>query len=47
LSLFLLICGINYALWQCNFLLPLIVLTDIALYALICGVLMLMGKSDN
>lgn len=47
LSLFLLICGINYALWQCNFLLPLIVLTDIALYALICGVLMLMGKSNN
>ena len=47
LSLFLLICGINYALWQCNFLLPLIVLTDIALYVLICGVLMLMGKSNN
>lgn len=40
LSLFLLICGINYALWQCHFLLPLIVLTDIAIYALICGVLM-------
>jgi len=47
LSLFLLICGINYALWQCNFLMPLIVLTDIAIYALIWGVLMLTGKSDN
>ena len=47
LSLFLLICVINYALWQCNFLMPLIVLTDVAIYALICGVLMLMGKSDN
>ena len=47
LSLFLLICGINYALWQCNFPLPLVVLTDVAIYALICGVLMLMGKSDS
>lgn len=47
LSLFLLICGINYALWQCNFPLPLVVLTDVAIYALICGVLMIMGKSDN
>lgn len=47
LSLFLLICVINYALWQCHFLLPLIVLTDIAIYALICGVLMAMGKSDK
>ena len=47
LSLFLLICGINYALWQCHFPLPLIVLTDIAIYALICGVLMVMGKSDK
>ena len=47
LTLFLLICGINYSLWQCNFLLPLIVLTDVAIYALICGVLLLMGKSDD
>lgn len=47
LSLFLLICGINYALWQCHFLMPLIVLTDVALYALVWGVLMLVGKSNN
>ena len=47
LALFLLICVINYALWQCNFALPLVALTDVAIYALICGVLMLMGKSDN
>ena len=47
LTLFLLICGINYALWQCHFPMPLIVLTDTAIYALICGVLLLMGKSDN
>ena len=47
LSLFILICGINYALWQCNFLMPLIVLTDIAIYALVCGVLLLVGKSDK
>lgn len=47
LILFFLICGINYALWQCNFLMPLIVLTDVAIYALVCGVLLLMGKSDN
>ena len=47
LSLFLLICGINYALWQCHFPMPFVVLTDVAIYALICGVPMLMGKSDN
>ena len=47
LSLFLLICGINYALWQCHFLMPFIVLTDIALYSLVCGVVILVGKSDN
>lgn len=47
LTLFLLICGINYALWQCHFPMPLIVLTDTAIYALICGVLLLMGKSDS
>lgn len=41
LSLFLLICGINYALWQCNYHMPVIVLTDVAIYALICGVLTL------
>lgn len=47
LSLFLLICGINYALWQCHFLMPLIVAMDVAIYGLILGVLMLVGKSDN
>ena len=47
LSLFLLICGINYALWQCHFPMPFIVLMDIAIYALVCGVVMLVGKSDN
>ncbi len=47
LSLFLLICGINYALWQCHFLMPFIVLMDIAIYALVCGVVMLVGKSDS
>ena len=47
LVLFLLICGINYALWQCHFLMPVIVLTDVAIYALIIGVLMMVGKSEN
>ena len=47
LTLFLLICGINYALWQCHFLMPVIVLTDVAIYALIIGVLMMLGKSEN
>lgn len=47
LSLFLLICGINYALWQCNFPMAFIVLMDIAIYALVCGVLMLTNKSDD
>jgi len=47
LSLFLLICGINYALWQCHFPLPLVVLMDVAIYALICGVVFLIGKSDK
>ena len=47
LSLFLLICGINYALWQCHFPMPFIVLMDIAIYVLVCGVVLLVGKSDN
>ena len=47
LSLFLLICGINYALWQCHFPMPFVVLTDIAIYALVCGVVLLVGKSEN
>ena len=47
LSLFLLICGINYALWQCHFPLPLVVTVDVALYLLVWGVLMLVGKSNN
>lgn len=47
LSLFLLICGINYALWQCHFLLPFIVLMDVAIYALVCGVLLLSNKSAS
>ena len=47
LSLFLLICGINYALWQCHFLMPLIVLMDVAIYALVLGVLMLANKSNS
>ena len=37
LSLFVLICIINYALWQCSFGLTLIVLTDVALYGLVCA----------
>ncbi len=47
LSLFLLICGINYALWQCHFPMPFIVLMDIAIYALVCWVVMLVDKSDD
>ena len=47
LSLFLLICGINYALWQCHFPITLVVVTDLAIYALIWGVLMLANKSNN
>ena len=45
ISLFLLICVINYALWQCHFLMPIIVAMDIAIYLLVWGVLMLAGKS--
>ncbi len=45
LTLFLLICIINYALWQCHFLMPFIVLMDIAIYTLVWGVLMLANKS--
>lgn len=47
LSLFLIICGINYALWQCHFLMPFIVMMDIAIYVLVWGVLMLVGKSSS
>lgn len=47
LALFFLICGINYALWQCGFMVPSIVLMDVAIYALICGVLLLMGRSGD
>lgn len=47
LALFLLICGINYALWQCHFLMPFIVMMDIAIYLLVWGVLMLANKSNG
>lgn len=47
LSLFLLICIINYALWQCHFLMPIIVMMDIAIYVLVWGVLMLSNKSTT
>lgn len=47
LVLFLLICGINYALWQCHFLMPFIVLMDVAIYVLVWGVLMLANKSNS
>ena len=47
LSLFLLICVINYALWQCHFPMPLILLTDVAIYGLILGVLMMMGGGQK
>ncbi len=44
---FLLICVINYGLWQCNFPMPLIVAMDIALYMVVWGVLMLADKSNS
>ncbi|MCH5168515.1 MAG: undecaprenyl/decaprenyl-phosphate alpha-N-acetylglucosaminyl 1-phosphate transferase [Prevotellaceae bacterium] len=47
LSLFLLICGINYALWQCHLLMPVIVLVDVAIYTLVCSVLMQLDRSKN
>lgn len=47
LSLFLLICVINYALWQCHFPMPLIVMMDVAIYILVWGVLMLANKSNS
>ena len=47
LALFFMICGINYALWQCRFSMPLVVVLDVAIYVLIWGVLMLVGKSDD
>ena len=47
LTLFLLICGINYALWQCHFLMPFIVMMDLAIYILIWGVVTLAGESTT
>ena len=47
LVLFLLICGINYALWQCHFPMALVVAMDIAIYILVWGVLMLANKSNS
>lgn len=47
LSLFLLVCIINYALWQCHFPMPIIVMMDIAIYAIVWGVLMLAGKTSD
>ena len=44
LSLFILICVINYALWQCHFPITVIVVMDIAIYTLVWGVLMLTNK---
>ena len=46
LSLFLLVCIINYALWQCHFPMPIIVMMDIAIYAIVWGVLMLAGNGE-
>lgn len=45
LSLFILICIINYALWQCDFPMPVIVVMDVSIYTLVWGVLMLANKS--
>ena len=47
LSLFLLVCIINYALWQCHFPMPIIVVMDVAIYAIVWGVLMLAGKTGE
>lgn len=47
LSLFLLLCGINYALWQCHFPMPFIVMMDVAIYLLVWGILMLSNKSNS
>lgn len=47
ICLFLLICIINYALWQCHFPMPLIVMMDVAIYVLVWGVLMLANKSET
>lgn len=47
LSLFLVICGINYALWACHLSMPLILVIDVAIYMLVWGVVMLVSKSDN
>ena len=46
LILFMLICGINYALWQCHFPMAFIVAMDIAIYILVWGVLMLVGEGS-
>ena len=45
LILFLLLCGINYALWQCHFSMALIVIMDFAIYTLVWGVVTLTGES--
>lgn len=47
LSLFILICVINYGLWQCNFPMPFIVMLDVAIYLLVWGVLMISGKQEK
>lgn len=47
MALFLMICGINYSLWQAHFLLPIILLVDLCIYAFVVTVLMRMGQKDD
>lgn len=46
MALFAMICGINYALWQAHFLLPVILAVDVAIYAFVVTVLLRMGQKE-
>jgi UDP-N-acetylmuramyl pentapeptide phosphotransferase/UDP-N-acetylglucosamine-1-phosphate transferase len=47
MMLFLAICGINFALWQAHFILPVILAVDIAIYGFVVTVLLRMGLKEE
>ena len=47
IALFLVICGINYSLWQAHFPLPIILLVDVCIYAFVVTVLIRLGQKSE
>lgn len=47
IAMFLVICGINYSLWQANFPLPIILLLDVLIYAFVVAVLIRLEQNDE